>query len=38
MGVIERRLSNLGLELPAPLQLPAGIAPPFPWVRIVGAA
>ena len=34
---IERRISDLGLALPAPLQLPPGVALPFPWVRIVGA-
>lgn len=33
---IERRISDLGLALPAPLQLPPGVALPFPWVRIVG--
>lgn len=33
---IERRISDLGLTLPAPLQLPPGIALPFPWVRTVG--
>lgn len=33
---IERRLSDLGLALPAPLQLPPGFVLPFPWVRIVG--
>ncbi|MGE5668159.1 MAG: RidA family protein [Betaproteobacteria bacterium] len=33
---IERRISDLGLTLPAPLQLPRGIALPFPWVRTVG--
>jgi enamine deaminase RidA (YjgF/YER057c/UK114 family) len=33
---IETRLTDLGLTLPAPLQLPPGITLPFPWVRIVG--
>ena len=33
---IEQRISDLGLTLPAPLQLPRGIALPFPWVRTVG--
>jgi enamine deaminase RidA (YjgF/YER057c/UK114 family) len=33
---IETRLTELGLTLPAPLQLPPGITLPFPWVRIVG--
>jgi enamine deaminase RidA (YjgF/YER057c/UK114 family) len=34
---IEQRLTELGLTLPAPLQLPPGVTLPFPWVRIVGA-
>jgi len=33
---IEQKLSELGLTLPAPLQLPPGAVLPFPWVRIVG--
>jgi len=33
---IEQRLTELGLTLPAPLQLPPGVTLPFPWVRIVG--
>jgi enamine deaminase RidA (YjgF/YER057c/UK114 family) len=33
---IEQRISDLGLALPAPLQLPPGVALPFPWIRIVG--
>jgi enamine deaminase RidA (YjgF/YER057c/UK114 family) len=36
MSAIERRLDSLGLVLPAPLRLPAGVVLPFPWVRIVG--
>jgi len=36
MSSIEHRLDHLGLVLPAPLRLPAGIVLPFPWVRIVG--
>lgn len=36
MSAIERRLESLGLVLPAPLRLPAGVVLPFPWVRIVG--
>ena len=31
--LIERRLAELGLELPAPMVLPAGVTLPFPWVR-----
>ena len=30
---IERRLAELGLELPPPMQLPPGLTLPFPWVR-----
>ena len=37
MSTIDRRLAELGLVLPAPLQLPPGIVLPFPWVRIVGS-
>jgi enamine deaminase RidA (YjgF/YER057c/UK114 family) len=36
MARIEQRLRELGLELPAPLQLPPGVVLPFPYVRIVG--
>ena len=36
MTPIGRRLEELGLVLPAPLQLPAGVVLPFPWVRVVG--
>lgn len=36
MSAVERRLDELGLVLPAPLQLPPGVVLPFPWVRIVG--
>lgn len=36
MSTIEQRLSDLGLTLPAPLQLPRGVTLPFPWVRIAG--
>jgi enamine deaminase RidA (YjgF/YER057c/UK114 family) len=34
---IDRRLRELGLSLPAPLQLPPGVVLPFPWVRVVGS-
>jgi len=37
MGAIERRLADLGIVLPQPLQLPPGVVLPFPWVRIVGS-
>jgi enamine deaminase RidA (YjgF/YER057c/UK114 family) len=36
MSKIENRLQSLGLTLPAPLQLPPGVALPFPWVRVHG--
>ena len=36
MAKIEQRLTELGLTLPAPLQLPPGVTLPFPWVRVVG--
>lgn len=36
MGMIQRRLADLGFALPAPLSLPPGIVLPFPWVRVVG--
>ena len=37
MGETEKRLQDLGLVLPAPLQLPPGAVLPFPWVRVVGS-
>ncbi len=37
MAKIERRLQELGIVLPAPLQLPPGAVLPFPWVRVAGA-
>lgn len=36
MPTIAERLRELGIELPAPLQLPPGVLLPFPWVRVVG--
>jgi enamine deaminase RidA (YjgF/YER057c/UK114 family) len=36
VSTIEKRLTELGLTLPAPLQLPPGVILPFPWIRIVG--
>jgi enamine deaminase RidA (YjgF/YER057c/UK114 family) len=33
---VEERLAELGLVLPAPLQLPTGVVLPFAWVRVVG--
>lgn len=37
MPRILERLNELGLALPAPLQLPPGAVLPFPWVRVVGS-
>lgn len=36
MAKIEAKLDELGLVLPEPLVLPAGMALPFPWVRLRG--
>ncbi|WP_343717495.1 RidA family protein [Inquilinus sp.] len=36
MAEIEARLSALGLQLPAPIQLPPGVKLSFPWVRVHG--
>lgn len=36
MPRISERLRELRLDLPAPLQLPAGVVLPFPWVRVIG--
>lgn len=36
MSSIESRLQELGLALPPPLVLPAGVTLPFPWVRVRG--
>ena len=37
MSTIDLRLKSLGLALPEPLRLPAGVVLPFPWVRVVGS-
>ncbi len=34
--LIEAKLEALGLVLPGPLQTPAGLQLPFPWVRVHG--
>jgi len=34
--LIEQRLRELGVVLPAPLKLPPGMTVPFAWVRVVG--
>lgn len=36
MGVIEDRLAEMGLELPAPLEAPAGVRLPYESVRVHG--
>jgi enamine deaminase RidA (YjgF/YER057c/UK114 family) len=36
MARVEQRLTELGLALPPPMQPPAGVMLPFPWVRLVG--
>ncbi|MEI9985422.1 MAG: RidA family protein [Aliidongia sp.] len=36
MAEIEKKLAALGLQLPAPIQLPPGVKLSFPWVRIHG--
>lgn len=36
MPTPSQRLQDLGIALPAPLQLPPGAVLPFPWVRVVG--
>ena len=36
MAKIEARLSEMGLLLPQPLQVPAGLRLPFEWVRVRG--
>jgi enamine deaminase RidA (YjgF/YER057c/UK114 family) len=34
--LIENKLAELGLVLPEPIRLPAGVELPFPWVRVHG--
>ena len=36
MALIEQRLQDMGLRLPDPIQAPAGIKLPFPFVRVLG--
>jgi enamine deaminase RidA (YjgF/YER057c/UK114 family) len=36
MSIVEGRLHELGLVLPAPMRLPPGTTLPFPWVRLSG--
>jgi hypothetical protein len=34
--LLEKRLADLGLELPKPMKTPPGVTLPFPWVRVLG--
>lgn len=36
MAKIEARLQELGLTLPEPMKIPAGMVLPFPWVNVRG--
>jgi YjgF/chorismate_mutase-like, putative endoribonuclease len=36
MARIESKLRSLGLVLPPPVAVPAGVSLPFPWVRLSG--
>ena len=36
MATVEERIHALGLVLPAPMKVPAGVVLPFPFVRISG--
>jgi enamine deaminase RidA (YjgF/YER057c/UK114 family) len=33
---VEAKIKSMGLELPAPLKVPAGVQVPFSWVRVRG--
>ena len=33
---IQSRLQELGLELPAPMQMPPGLVLPFSWCKVLG--
>ncbi len=37
MTTAEKRLTELGIELPRPLKMPPGTVLPFPFVRVVGS-
>jgi hypothetical protein len=34
--LIEKRLTELGWELPEPMKVPPGVTLSFPWIRVVG--
>lgn len=36
MSKVEAKLAELGLALPAPIQVPEGVVLPFSWVRVRG--
>lgn len=36
MAIVEQRLAAAGLVLPPPVQVPPGVALPFPWVNVRG--
>jgi hypothetical protein len=36
MALIEQRLQEMSLVLPAPIQMPPGVKLPFPFVRVLG--
>ena len=36
MSQVESKLKELGLTLPKPLVMPAGVTLPFPWIRVRG--
>jgi enamine deaminase RidA (YjgF/YER057c/UK114 family) len=36
MSEIEAKLQQMGYELPAPIQVPAGVVLPFSWTRVRG--
>lgn len=36
MSTIESKIEDLGLVLPEPIQVPAGVVLPFSWVRVRG--
>jgi enamine deaminase RidA (YjgF/YER057c/UK114 family) len=36
MSTVEAKLDSMGLVLPEPLRVPAGVTLPFPWVNVRG--
>ena len=37
MGIVDDRLAEIGLELPAPPSAPPGVTLPFKWVQVSGS-